>query len=239
MARRILGPTGGRRRRRISLLVPLIIALALLVPGLTLGIALPPGGAVDERPTFEFDPNAAGVNGVLTDDADGDGVLDWDDTNQNGTDRPGEPVIEATRNADGTCTQTNGPARAGRARVIGAGLLVCDGNQGNFDDQDAFTQGSKNEGTTWTIDNIGSPKKADLAELMLYAKFGDSTADADLLPDDLFVFTGATRLDKNGDTHIDVELNKQNVKRNCPDSEPATPGTGRRTASFSARTATP
>jgi Prealbumin-like fold domain len=224
MTVRVLGPTGSRRRRRISLFVPLIIVLALLLPGLTLGIALPPGGAAVNNPTFEFDPNTVGVNGILTDDADADGVLDWDDTNQNGTDRAGEPVIEATRNPDGTCTQTNGPARAGGPGVIGAGLLVCDGSEGNFADQDAFTQGSKNEGTTWTIDNISNPRKADLAELMLYAKFGDSSADADMLADDLFVFTGATRLDKNGDTHMDVELNQQDVKRNCPDSEPATPG---------------
>ena len=224
MTKRILGPTGSRRRRRISLLVPLIAVLAMLLPGLTLGIGLPPGGGVVNNPTFEFDPNAVGANGVLTDDADTDGVLDWDDTNQNGTDRPGDPVIEAIRNMDGTCTQTNGPARAGGPGVIGAGLLVCDGSEGNFADQDAFTQGSKNEGTTWTIDNVSSPRKADLAELMIYAKFGDSSSDLDLDADDLFIFTGAGRLDKNGDTHIDVELNQQNVKRNCPDSEPATPG---------------
>jgi hypothetical protein len=224
MSTRLLGPVGSRRRRRTSVATVLAACSALALTGVVEAIPLPPTPPAVNNPTFEFDPNEVGKNAVLTDDLDADGVLDWDDTNQNGTDRPGEGVIEATRNADGTCTQTNLPATAGGPGFVGAGLLVCDGSEGNFADLDGFTNGSKNEGTNWFIDNVSSPRKADMAELMLYAKFGDSTSDLDLDADDLFIFTGATRLDRNGDTHIDVELNKQNVKRNCPDSEPATPG---------------
>ncbi|HXF97485.1 MAG TPA: SpaA isopeptide-forming pilin-related protein [Gaiellaceae bacterium] len=206
----------------MALLLPLAATVALVLTGLVGAVPLPPGGAAVNNPTFEFDA-ASSANGILTDDADTDGVLDWDDDGD-GTAGPGQGVINATRNADGTCTQTNLPATAGTTGVVGSGLLICDGSAGNFDDLDGFTQGSKNEGTAWNIDNIGQPKKADLSELMIYAKFGDSSADSDTLADDLFVFTGATRLDVNGSTHLDVELNKQDVKRNCPDSEPGTAG---------------
>src|SRR5262245_16369818 len=127
MATRVLGPTGSRRRRRFSLLVPLMIALALLLPGLTFGFEVPPSPPACSAPTFELDAGVAGANGVLTDDGGTDGTLDWGDTNADGTDRPGEGVIDATRNnATGACTQTNGPATAGGPGVVGAGLLVCD-----------------------------------------------------------------------------------------------------------------
>ncbi len=212
-----------------------IVALALMALAVTVVFAdaSPPFSNVND-PRFEFDAN------LLEEDANADGALDWD-----GDDSVGDAgVIEAVRETDGTCTQSNLPAVAGVPGTAGDGLLLCDGSAGNFDDQDHFTKGSKNEGTGWLIVPGSSPKKADLAEKMIYAMFGDSIFDDDdsdcspavnptnpaqtppALTDpcrqdgaedftDVFIYTGLTRLDVNGSTHLDVELNIQDIKRNC------------------------
>lgn len=192
---------------RHPLRAAVIVALALVALAATVvfAVPLPPASDTVNDPQFEFDAN------LLTENGTGDGVLDWDeDANASHF-----PVIEATRLGDGHCNQTNVPATAGGPGSVGAGLLICDGSKGSFTDADHFTQGSKNESTAWEIVGGSNPKKGDLSELMLYAKFGDSSFDADGLADDLFIFSGATRLDVDGSTHMDIELNQQDVKRNC------------------------
>ena len=54
---------------------------------------------------------------------------------------------------------------------------------------------------------------------MLYGKLGDSASDADAVADDAFIFSGVTRLDTTGDTHIDVELNQSDwvAPGQCPE----------------------
>ena len=61
----------------------------------------------------------------------------------------GTGVVQATRNADGTCTQT-GTFAVGTTNVPGTGLLVCDGSKGNFNDTNSFTQGGKEESPVTT-----------------------------------------------------------------------------------------
>ena len=91
MTQRVLGPSGSRRRRRLTLWIPLIAVLALIVPSLVLGINLPqPGtGGTSNEPSFEVDGNKL---------SEAAGKLDWADGG------PGDGVIVATRNASGTCT---------------------------------------------------------------------------------------------------------------------------------------
>jgi hypothetical protein len=224
MTQRVLGPSGSRRRRRLTLWVPFIAVLALIVPSLVLGINLPqPGtGGTSNEPSFEVDGNK------LSETA---GKLDWADGG------PGDGVIVASRNSDGTCTQSNSQTLGGPG-VNGAGVLVCDGSVGtdkplSNPDANAFVQGQHEEespdkasppGTTtvkWNIAAASSPKKTDLAEVMAYAKAGDSVFDADTAADDLFFVFDATRLDINGDFHVDFELN-QVPRSDCGDNDAAT-----------------
>ena len=100
-------------------------------------------------------------------------------------------------------------------------------------DANGFVQGQHEEespakavppGSTtveWKISGAGSPKKTDLAEVMFYAKGGDSPADADPDPDDLFFIEGATRTDIDGDFHVDFELN-QVAANDCGDTDALT-----------------
>lgn len=224
MTQRVLGPSGSRRRRRLALWVPLIAVLALIVPGLVLGINLPGPGTsgTSNEPSFEVDGNK------LSETA---GKLDWADGG------PGDGVIVATRNSSGACTQSNSQTLGGPG-VNGAGVLVCDGSVGTDKpldnaDANAFVQGQHEEespdkaspaGSTtalWNIAAASSPKKTDLAEVMAYAKAGDSVFDADTAVDDLFFVFDATRLDINGDFHVDFELN-QVARTDCGDSDAKT-----------------
>jgi hypothetical protein len=224
MTQRVIGPRGSRRRRRLALWVPLIAVVALLVPGLVLGINLPTAGTggTSNEPSFEVDGNK------LSETA---GKLDWADGGL------GDGVIVASRNADGTCTQSNSQTLGGPG-VIGAGVLVCDGSVGTDKplgnpDTNAFVQGQHEEespakanppGSTtvaWSIEAASSPKKTDLAEVMAYAKAGDSVFDGDTAADDLFFVFDATRLDINGDFHVDFELN-QVARTDCGDTDAKT-----------------
>jgi hypothetical protein len=225
MTQRVLGPKGGKRRRRIGLIAPLIAVLALIVPGLVLAINLPPpgtGGSAND-PQFEVDGNKV---------SEAAGKLDWSDGG------PGDGVIVATRNADGTCTQSNLPQAPGAPGVNGVGVLVCDGSVGtdkplSNPDTNAFVQGQHEEESpdkanpvgsstvAWQVEKASSPKKTDLAEVMAYAKSGDSVFDADTANDDLFFVFDATRLDINGDFHVDFELN-QVARTDCGDADAGT-----------------
>jgi hypothetical protein len=136
--------------------VAAVAALMLLIPAIAWAVNLPaPSNALND-PQFEVDGN------LLSETA---GKLDWADGG------PGDGVISATRNADGTCTQT-GSFTLGGPGVNGTGTLVCDGSQGNFADQNGFTMGSHeetgNNPQPWNISPAGSPKKADLAEVYVY-----------------------------------------------------------------------
>jgi hypothetical protein len=199
-------------------------SIVLALPGLILAINLPPpgtGGAVN-TPTFEVDGNKQ---------SEAAGQLDWSDGG------PGDGVIVASRNASGTCTQTNTQTLGGPG-VAGAGVLVCDGSVGtdkplSNPDATAFVQGQHEEegpdkalpvGSStvkWNVSPASSPKKTDLAEVMAYAKAGDSVFDADTAVDDLFFVFDATRLDINGDFHVDFELN-QVARTNCGDADATT-----------------
>jgi hypothetical protein len=196
----------------------------------------------------------AGTDGTLNGagfQIDGDklvteaGMLDWADPGDfpgppAPADTPGDGVVTATRNSDGTCTQTNSQV-LGSPTTIGGGVLVCDGSvatkPGNADHNTeallgggGFTQGQHEEeapakasppGTTtalWNIADAGSPKKSDLAEVLAYAKVGDSVYDPDKDIDDLFFVFDATRLDINGDFHVDFELN-QEKRTDCGDQD--------------------
>src|SRR5256884_9985461 len=55
MATRILGPTGSRRRKRWLVFGPLALVLALALPAIVFGSALPPAGTSTHQ--FEFDGN--------------------------------------------------------------------------------------------------------------------------------------------------------------------------------------
>ncbi|MBI1885296.1 MAG: hypothetical protein HYS09_03110 [Chloroflexi bacterium] len=228
-------------RKRGYRIIPALAILAALVLASVVVFAVPLPAGTANAPNFEFDPNEAGKNGVLEDDAGTDGVLDWDgddsvnaagvidacrvidDDADASTPPTCDGAADSFTNADiGECRQANAPAVAGTSDgavpgsgTAGAGLLVCDGSAGNFTDRDHFTGGSKNEGTEWDIVGGSNPKKGDFAELMLYAKFGDSPFDVDTATDDLFIFTGSSRLDVNGSTHLDAELNQRDVKRDC------------------------
>jgi hypothetical protein len=206
------------------LFAPLIAVLALLLPGLVFAINLPPpgtGGSSND-PQFEVDGNKL---------SEAAGKLDW------ATGSAGSGVVTATRNADGTCTQTNSQSLGGPG-VNGAGVLVCDGSVGTDKplsnaDSNAFVQGQHEEESpakanptgsstaAWTVQAASSPKKTDLAEVLAYAKVGDSVFDTDTANDDLFFVFDATRLDINGDFHVDFELNQVN-RTNCGDSDPGT-----------------
>ena len=165
MTERILGPTGGGRRRRLAVAVPLMALLALVVTGLVGAAALPPVPPAINAPTFQIEGNLEDNTGDL-------GVLDWAD----GT--GGTGVIQANaRTSVTTCTQTNEQV-LGTPGVAGGGLLVCDliGNN----DANGFVQGQHEEespakavppGSTtveWKISGAGSPKKTDLAEVMFH-----------------------------------------------------------------------
>jgi hypothetical protein len=221
---RIVGPTGSRRRRRYTLFAGLIAVLALILPGLVFAINLPPpgtGGSSND-PQFEVDGNK------LSETA---GKLDWSDGG------PGDGVVVATRNANGTCTQTNSQSLGGPG-VNGGGVLVCDGSVGTDKplgnpDSNAFVQGQHEEESpdkanptgsstvAWNIEAASSPKKTDLAEVLGYAKVGDSVFDTDTANDDLFFVFDATRLDINGDFHVDFELN-QVARTDCGDLDAKT-----------------
>ena len=229
-AKRIVGPRGSRRRR-LTVLAPLIAMLVL--PGLVLAINLPPAGTggSSNEPSFEVDGNK------LSETA---GKLDWSDGG------PGDGVITASRiltgDHSGECNQTNSQSLGGPG-VIGGGVLVCDGSVAtnkplnNPDHNSAallggggFVQGQHEEespakanpaGSTtaaWSIADASSPKKSDLAEVMAYAKSGDSVFDGDTANDDLFFVFDATRLDINGDFHVDFELN-QVARTDCDDTD--------------------
>jgi hypothetical protein len=203
MTERIIGPTGSRRRRRFSLLAPLAVVLALFLPGLVLALDLPQPGGAPNDPQFEVDGN------LLSEAA---GKLDW------ATGSAGTGVITATRNADGTCTQS-GTFTLGGPGSAGTGTLICDGSVGNFADQNGFTAGSKEESgpnpEPWVVSAVGSPKKADLAEVYVYGKLFESPFDADTQVDDLAFVLDLTRLDVNGDTHADFEFNQKPAVQPC------------------------
>lgn len=224
MTQRILGPTGSSRRRRLALWVPLIALVALLIPGLVLGINLPTAGTGGTSNGAAFEVEGDKLSSTA-------GTLDWADGGL------GDGVIVASRNASGSCAQTNSQV-LGSPTTIGGGVLVCDGSVGtdkplNHPDVNAFVQGQHEEespdkaspaGSTtvlWNIAPASSPKKTDLAEVMAYAKSGDSVFDADSAIDDLFFVFDATRLDINGDFHVDFELNQQS-RTNCGDANAAT-----------------
>jgi hypothetical protein len=228
MTMRILGAKGSRKRRRIGLLAPIIALLALVLPSLVLAINLPGSGTggFNNGAGFEIDGNKTSENA---------GMLDWEDGG------PGSGVITATRILDGAnsgkCNQTNSQT-LGSPTTNGAGVLVCDGSVGtdkplNNADATGFVQGQHEEespakaspaGSTtalWSIAPASSPKKTDLAEVMAYAKSGDSVFDGDSDPDDLFFVFDATRLDINGDFHVDFELN-QVARTDCGDADAKT-----------------
>jgi hypothetical protein len=222
-AKRLVGPSGSRRRRRLTVFAPLIAMLVL--PGLVFAINLPGPGTtgVSNEPSFEVDGNK------LSETA---GKLDWADGG------PGDGVITATRITSGAnsgkCNQTNSQSLGGPG-VNGAGVLVCDGSVGtdkplNNGDANAFVQGQHEEESpakanpvdsstvAWSIEAASSPKKTDLAEVLAYAKSGDSVFDGDTAADDLFFVFDATRLDINGDFHVDFELN-QVARTDCGDTD--------------------
>jgi hypothetical protein len=199
-------------------------SIVLALPGVLLAVNLPTAGTggSSNNPTFEIDGDKL---------SSGTGRLDWSDGG------PGDGVIVASRNSDGTCTQTNSQTLGGPG-VNGAGVLVCDGSVGTDKplsnaDGNAFVQGQHEEespdkasptGTStvkWNISAASSPKKTDLAEVMAYAKAGDSVFDADTAVDDLFFVFDATRLDINGDFHVDFELN-QVARNDCGDADSTT-----------------
>src|SRR5215471_16490269 len=159
-----------RRGVRATAVRAASLALAIaVVTGVAFadGTHLPPVPPNVNLPQFDFDGE------IVTNDAN---ILDW----AQGAPGTGPGVITATRNTDGSCTQTNAPAVAGGPGVVGAGLLICDPAVGIGGTDTGFVQGSKNEGTQWVIQGTSEPKKADIAQALLYAKFGDSTSDADL-----------------------------------------------------------
>jgi hypothetical protein len=232
-AKRLVGPRGSRRRRRLTVLAPLVALL--VVPSLVLAINLPPTGTggVSNGAQFEVDGNKLSQTAGLLDWADGPLAND------------GAGVIEATRiltgDDSGKCNQTN-TQTLGTPTTNGAGVLVCDGSVAtnkplNNPDQNSaallggggFVQGQHEEespakasppDTTtalWSIADASSPKKSDLAEVMAYAKSGDSVYDPDTANDDLFFVFDATRLDINGDFHVDFELN-QVARNDCDDT---------------------
>jgi hypothetical protein len=196
-------------------------------------VDLPPVPSVANSPQFEIDGNLF---------SDTNGKLDWLDTGA----EPNDGVIDGvTRASNLTCTGTSTVAanfQLGGPGQVGRGLLVCDGSLGtdlpgkntpDNPDSNGFVQGQHEEegpdkavppGSTvvkWAVAPATSPKKTDLAEVYFYSKIGDSAFDGDTLNDDVFFFVDATRLDVNGDFHVDFELN-QAARTTCGDADPAT-----------------
>jgi Prealbumin-like fold domain len=196
--------TTSRRRRRVVLTLFAAAALVVTIPGLIIAGNLPQPGGPPNDPQFEVDGN------LLSEAA---GKIDW------AVGTAGSGVITATRNANGTCTQTNGTFQLGGPGQAGKGVLICDGSVGNFADANGFTQGSHEESgpnpEPWQVSAVSSPKKADLAEVSVYGKVFDSAFDADTNADDLAFVVDLTRLDVNGDTHADFEFNQTAAVTPC------------------------
>ena len=110
---------------------------------------------------------------------------DWDD------------VILASSN--GFTCPANSPSTGPWAG--GPGILICDkhSQSGEFDDN-IFTVGGKDfdEGT-WTIQPGNIPKKDDISNVYFLQK---------IVGGQFYVLMGQERLDVNGESHVDFELNK-------------------------------
>ena len=182
-----------------------VLALVLLPAAVVGAENLPRGGA--NAPGFEVDGDMVAADG---------GSLDWDDPLV--PPETDEGVIVAARNPDGSCTQV-GHVTLGTPGRKGTGALVCDGSVGGAADRDVFGAGGdkEEEGPVpvgWTIQPAppSVPKKADLSEVAVYAAVGDSAFDVDqggpVRADDLFMVMAMTRLDVNGDSHVDFEYNQ-------------------------------
>lgn len=195
MARKLIGPTGSRRRRRLVLLLPLA-AIAALV------LAIASSASNSTLVSFEIDGNLVATT------TNGD-TEDW--LNSTGT---GANSASAALFCDGTpCT----PADVKDGSGLGFAELFRDDLKVD-PDHTTFTQGDKENDytnvqtydsgtgqlqsdTPWHI-VTGSvpPNKDDLFDVVTNTYIFGSDAELDL---------GMVRTNNNGSSHVDFELNQQ------------------------------
>jgi hypothetical protein len=195
MTERVLGPTGGRRRKRLALLVPLF-ALGALVLALT--------GSATNTTLNKFE-----VDGNLTATTSDGTTEDWVNTANTGANN----ASTALKCTVGSCS----PANVTDGSGVGTGELFRDDLKVD-PDRTTFTQGDKENdfdagsvtcpagkpcfsSTPYhVVSGSTPPQKDDLFDIVSNSRISGSQSELDL---------GMVRTNNNGSSHVDFELNRQ------------------------------
>jgi hypothetical protein len=171
-------------------------AAAVLMLGLVIGGLQ--AFAVNNDNLFEMGSDAAnpgGVDGLLNANIAGDGLVangpDWKDL----------------FNSDGSEKDSNGNGNPDWKEIYGgsaAAFLADDLSSQSSVDRTTFAGSNKNNDliSTWNWDTGNSPSKDDITNAYAYAKFENGH---------LIVYGGVERRANNGDSHIDLEFNQQEI----------------------------
>ena len=191
MARRILGPTGSRRRRRF-LLGPLVLT-ALVALFLTAGAQ-----AVHDDDLFE-------LGGVQQANILGDGNAangpDWADI----FDADGD-IVSLFGGSAAAFIGDDSSLKGLTDRSTFSGAGGSNKNNDPISDADCAARTPPLTGSacdTWHWDSGNVPAKDDLVNSYAYAVIDDN--------DDLIIYSGLERLDESGDSHIDFEFLQNSV----------------------------
>ncbi|HEX9681994.1 MAG TPA: hypothetical protein VGA13_02845 [Acidimicrobiales bacterium] len=181
-------PNGRRRRSTQTRAAATAIALALVTG--TLAVTVQPVGAVHDADLFELGVDDPALGTDIAGNGDPTDGPDWADL-----------------------FNAQGEVQAGAIVAPGLAATFVDDDLSSkgLVDQTTFASSNKNNDpvSTWNWDKGNNPPKDDLSNIYGYAT---RTHVVDEAPSgDLIVYVGIERLAPEGDSHIDIELNQDDI----------------------------